>query len=94
MSRIKNKGMPESIETIKTLIKQQRENVREQIVGKLICTFALTIVASFLFLSIVHNSINNKERDNRAIDFLTLLITSQVGFIGAALGFYFGEEKK
>lgn len=84
---------------------EKRESVRGNIVYSLLCIFAGTIVLSLtfvlgeilliLFLTNLRTNtdINTKCNDSRAKDFLTLIITSEVGLMGAAMGYYFGEKK-
>ncbi|WP_190936735.1 hypothetical protein [Nostoc sp. FACHB-133] len=76
---------------------QEREYVRKWLAYSLMAIFGVTILSSLIFVFInpfINAGIDKKDNDNRAKDFLTLILTSEVGLIGAALGFYFGEKNK
>lgn len=91
---------PTTKNTNKT-VEEQQEQTRSQLARFLINIFALTIGGSFaLFISLVILSVNIDEKkaenlDKTSIlvkDLITLIITSQTGLIGSALGFYFGSR--
>ena len=90
-----------STENTNNTIEEQQEQTRSQLANFLVKIFAGTIIGSFvLFSTLVLFSINIDEKkagnlDKTSIlvkDLITLIITSQTGLIGYALGFYFGSR--
>ena len=90
-----------STENTNNTIEEQQEQTRSQLASFLVKIFAGTIIGSFvLFSTLVLFSINIDEKkagnlDKTSIlvkDLITLIITSQTGLIGSALGFYFGSR--
>ena len=90
-----------STENTNNTIEEQQEQTRSQLANFLVKIFAGTIIGSFvLFSTLVLFSINIDEKkagnlDKTSIlvkDLITLIITSQTGLIGSALGFYFGSR--
>ena len=82
-------------------IEEQQEQTRSQLASFLVNIFAGTIIGSFvLFSTLVLLTMNIDEKkagnlDKTSIlikDLITLIITSQTGLIGSALGFYFGSR--
>lgn len=74
-------------------LRTEQEKTRAWLAKGLLIIFGSTISAIFLFIliAIVFPTTVNIE-DLK--DLLTLILTSEVGIIGTALGFYFGNQSK
>ena len=93
-------AVPIAVNTGQTL-EEKQEQTRSQLAGFLVKIFAGTIIGSFvLFSTLVLLTMNIDEKkagnlDKTSIlvkDLITLIVTSQTGLIGSALGFYFGSR--
>jgi len=82
-------------------IPQQQEQTRSQLATFLIKIFAgtlglsLALVISLVVLSITIDKDKSENFDKTTAlvkDLITLVVTSQIGLIGSALGFYFGSR--
>jgi hypothetical protein len=82
-------------------IPQQQEQTRSQLATFLIKIFAgtlglsLALVISLVVLSITIDKDKSENFDKTTTlvkDLITLVVTSQIGLIGSALGFYFGSR--
>jgi hypothetical protein len=71
---------------------QAQEQTRSQLAGWLIIVFGASSVFSLLIAAatLVFSESNTKEDFTR--DILTLVVTTQSGLVGTAVGFYFGKS--
>lgn len=74
-------------------LRSEQEKTRAWLAKGLVIIFGSTISAFFLFILIkiiFPTSVNTEDLK----DLLTLILTSEVGIVGTALGFYFGNQSK
>jgi hypothetical protein len=74
-------------------VEGKQEKTRAWLAKGLVIIFGSTISAFFLFILIgivFPTSVNTEELK----ELLILILTSEVGIIGTALGFYFGSQTK
>lgn len=70
-----------------------KEKTKAWLIKGLIIIFGSTIsvLSLFILIKIISpNSVNTEDLK----DLLTLILTSEVGIVGTALGFYFGNQSK
>lgn len=82
--------------TEKKSISEQQESTRSTLAIWLVIALFFTYLVSFLLFFIVIWFPPEKEEDafTKIKDVITLLITTQTGLVGSALGFYFGTRHK
>lgn len=74
-------------------LRSEQEKTRAWLTKALVIIFGSTISGFFLFIVIgiaFPNAVNKEDLK----DLLTLILTSETGIIGTALGFYFGNQSK
>jgi len=84
-------------ESLKSHLLRSREETRSAIAKRLIALLGIT-VASTIILSgvVILTPSNDSDRDSKftfSKDVFSILLSTQTGLIGAALGFYFGSKE-
>lgn len=82
----------DTVHEIKAWVEQQREKTRTAIAMRFITLFGGTLTATFILMGV---AAFNPSADKPFIkDLASLAVTSQVGLLGTALGYYFGNKEK
>lgn len=82
----------DTVHEINDWVAQQREKTRTAIAMRFINLFGATLTATFVLMGV---AAFNSSADKPLIkDIASLAITSQVGLLGTALGYYFGNKEK
>lgn len=84
-------------ENLKGFLLKSREETRSAIAKRLITLLGVT-VASTIILSVVvilapSNATDRESKFTFSKDVFSILLSTQTGLIGAALGFYFGSKE-
>lgn len=89
----------DDIKAISNDLPRIRENTRSGLANKLLYSLIGSYISSFIILiAVITYPVDNQEEKSEIYtyskDIMTLLISTQTGLVGTALGFYFGSRNE
>lgn len=84
-------------ESLKSFLLRSREETRSSIAKRLILLLGITVASTIILSGVVilspSNETDRESKFNFSKDVFSILLSTQTGLIGAALGFYFGSKE-